>query len=91
MELDNHFYIEEHTLQPLVREISKDIDETLDKIIEQHSILRGLISTLKVAPKTDEPLNKFAAVLEDYFKPEERVLFPRIKEELSRDDLLKLA
>ncbi len=91
MELENHFYIEEHALQPLVRGISKEIDETFDKVIEQHITLKDLISNLKDTSSKEEPLNKFANALEEHIKLEERVLFPMIKKELSRDELLKLA
>ncbi len=89
-ELVNHFYIEEQVLQPLVRGISKEIDEIFDKILEEHKTIGELINSLKVEVDLEKKLDKIATDLENHIKCEERILFPKIQEALSEQELESL-
>jgi iron-sulfur cluster repair protein YtfE (RIC family) len=91
MELENHFYIEENILQPLVRGISREVDLTFDIIIEQHKNIGEIISSLKDGTDLEERLDRAAKALEEHINFEENVLFPKIQDALSPEELAELA
>ena len=90
-ELANHFYIEEHILQPLIRGISNEIDKLFNELIEQHKLISDLINSLKDNMDLENKLNNISAALEHHINQEERVLFPKIQETLSVHELEMLS
>ncbi len=90
-ELVNHFYIEENVLQPLVRNISKEISEIFDRILDEHKKITELVDSLKQETDLENKLDNIAAALEDHIKFEERIFFPKIRETLNEDQLKELA
>ena len=90
-ELENHFYIEEHVLQPVVTGISKELDMIFTELIDEHNELRKMIEHLRNGKNLEEKLDRFGSMLEDHIKNEERNFFPKIQEALSEDELEKLS
>ena len=90
-ELVNHFYIEEQILQPLVRGISKEIDGLFDNLINEHKLIGDLVKSLNDRTDLENKLDKISTALENHINQEERVLFPKIQETLSEDELETLS
>ncbi len=90
-ELENHFYIEEHVLQPEITGISSEIDEIFKKLVEEHDAMRKMIKQLKNGKDLEDKLDKFGRLLEEHVKNEERNFFPKIQDALSEDELKNLA
>ena len=90
-ELVNHFYIEEHVLQPLVKGISNEIDKLFNQLIDEHKLISELIISLKDKIDVENKLDKISAALENHINQEERVLFPKIQETLSEQELEMLS
>ena len=86
-ELVNHFYIEEQILQPLVRGFSNEIDKLFDNLIDEHKLIGDLIKSLNDKTDLENKLDKVSAALERHIDQEERVLFPKIQETLSENEL----
>lgn len=91
MELENHFYIEENTLYPLIKGVSNEIDEIFQIIIEEHRFISMLVESLRTNADLEDKLDRIAIVLEKHIKHEERILFPKVKDSLSKEALIKLA
>lgn len=90
-ELVNHFYIEEQILQPLVRGISKEIDGLFDDLINEHKLIGDLVKSLNDKIDLENKLDKVSTALENHINQEERVLFPKIQETLSEEELETLS
>ena len=90
-ELVNHFYIEEQILQPLVRGFSSEIDKLFDNLISEHKLIGDLVKSLKDKTDLENKLDKVSAALEKHINQEERVLFPKIQETLSEQELETLS
>ncbi len=90
-ELDNHFYLEEHVLQPEIAGINSEIDMLFKKLVDEHNGMRKMVKQLKSGKDLEDNLDKFGRLLEDHVKNEERNFFPKIQEALSEDELEKLA
>jgi iron-sulfur cluster repair protein YtfE (RIC family) len=90
-ELENHFYLEENILQPEIKGISKEIDKLLDDMVKQHREIEALVKSLKNNKGLVNKLDKLGKALEGHISMEERVLFPKIQETLSVNDLEVLA
>jgi|GEM_PF-5541458 hemerythrin superfamily protein len=88
MELENHFYIAENTLYTWV---SNKIDEIFQIVIEEHKSISMLVESLRTNADLEDKLDRIAIVLENHIKLEERILFPKVKDSLSKDALMKLA
>ena len=91
LELENHFYIEEHVLQPEVEGISTETDEIFKHLVKEHDAIRDIIKLLKHGQDLEENLDRFGNLLEEHIKNEERNFFPKIQRILSEDALEKLA
>ncbi len=91
IELDNHFYLEEHILQPLVRGINKDIDDMLDEMIDDHNKIRAMVESLKDGTNLSGKLMKLGSYMEEHIRKEERIMFPKVQESLSEQELEELA
>ncbi len=90
-ELANHFYLEEHIFQPLTKGISEEIDELLEKMKAEHKNIELLVRSLKNKTDLENKLNLISSALENHIQLEERILFPKIKESLSEEELEALA
>jgi iron-sulfur cluster repair protein YtfE (RIC family) len=90
-ELENHFYLEEHILQPELKGVSIDIDRLLDDMVTQHRKIEKIVKSLKNNKNLINKLDKLGIALENHIKQEESVLFPKIQETLSRQELESLA
>ncbi len=90
-ELENHFYLEENILQPELRGISKEIDKLLDDMVNQHREIEAIVKSLRTGKRLAGKIDKFGKSLDNHINHEERVLFPKIQETLSRQELETLA
>ena len=90
-ELANHFYLEEQILFPLVRGLSEEIDGIINRIVDEHQFVTELVKELNFKTDLENKLDRISRVLEEHIKLEERVLFPKIHEALSDNELTALA
>ena len=90
-ELENHFYLEENILQPELKGVSIEIDRLLDEMVKQHRKIERIVKSLKSNKNLINKLDKLGIALENHIKQEESVLFPKIQETLSRQELESLA
>ena len=90
-ELENHFYIEEHILQPAVTGISIEIDEIFKEIVKDHHEIEEKVDALKDEKDLVRKLDSLGKSIEAHVQKEERVLFPKIQEILSEEELETLA
>jgi hemerythrin-like domain-containing protein len=81
-ELAPHFQLEER----LVFSLKRPGDEQTGKALEQHANLRNVITMMKSKPETDKAdLRRFAELLDDHIRFEERELFPYIEQTADPD------
>ncbi|MHB8581011.1 MAG: hemerythrin domain-containing protein [Ignavibacteriaceae bacterium] len=90
-ELVNHFYLEEQILLPLLKGISKEIDEISNRLVDEHNFLSELFDELKFKTDLENKLDRISKVLEAHIQFEEKVFFPKIQETLSKEELAALA
>jgi len=90
-ELANHFYLEEQVLQPLTKGISKEIDELLLTMLNEHKYIERLVNSLKDKTDLENKLDLIAKAIESHIQLEERILFPKIQEALTAPELESLA
>ncbi len=90
-ELVNHFYLEEQILLPLLKGISKEIDEMSNRLVDEHIFVTELVDELKFKIDLENKLDRISKVLEAHIQFEERVFFPKIQETLSEEELTALA
>lgn len=90
-ELENHFYIEESVLLPEVTGISKEIDEILKDVDNEHKEIGKMVNSLNDEKDLSKKLNDLGKCLEAHVNKEERELFPKIQETLSEQELEELA
>lgn len=84
--LQQHFELEENILAshfPLT-------DPLFSKMMEDHTIIRGLVDTAKINPATDI-ISRLADTIYDHVRFEERTLFPYAEKELAGEQLQKIA
>lgn len=89
-ELLNHFYLEEQILLPLVRGYSGEIDEILNRLLDEHKFITELVEELRFKTDLEDKLDRISKVLEAHIQLEERILFPKIRETLNEDELALL-
>jgi hemerythrin-like domain-containing protein len=86
-ELDQHFNEEEDFVFPYLTNKSKEIDELVAEILSEHKILKKSILTLDDNEQLIENMDKIGFLLEAHIRKEERVLFEKIPEILSEEEL----
>ena len=86
-ELDQHFKEEEDFVFPYITNKSKEIDELVTEILSEHKILKKSILTLEVNEELIENMDKIGYLLEAHIRKEERVLFEKIPQVLSEEEL----
>jgi iron-sulfur cluster repair protein YtfE (RIC family) len=89
-ELSRHFDEEENLLYPFVKGKNSSIDKLFDEIINEHKIIREIISSLADNINIEEKLDRLGKLLASHIRKEERQLFPSIQEQFNEEDLLTL-
>lgn len=86
-ELNQHFSDEEEFVFPYLTNRSKEIDELVTEILSEHKILKHSILTLADNVQLIENMDNIGFLLEAHIRKEERVLFEKIPELLSEEEL----
>lgn len=86
-ELDQHFKEEEEFVFPHLTNKSKEIDELVTEILSEHQILQNSILSLKDDSNLIDNMDKIGYLLEAHIRKEERVLFEKIPQVLSEEEL----
>lgn len=86
-ELEQHFKEEEEFVFPYLSHKSKDIDELVTEILSEHKILKNSILSLKDDENLIDQMDKIGYLLEAHIRKEERVLFEKIPQVLSEEEL----
>jgi iron-sulfur cluster repair protein YtfE (RIC family) len=89
-DLSIHFNTEEKILFPFLNGKNKLIDELIDDLINDHSRLAEKISLLDTSDNHEQLLDETGHLLECHIRKEERVLFQKIQEVLSEEELIEL-
>jgi len=85
-EIGVHFSAEEQVLFPAARHFSELIS-LVDELIAEHALLRESFSRAEARNMTSEGLPAFAQQLSAHIRKEERQLFERMQQSMSREDL----
>lgn len=86
-ELDQHFKEEEEFVFPHLTNKSIEIDELVTEILSEHQILQNSILSLKDDSNLIDNMDKIGYLLEAHIRKEERVLFEKIPQVLSEEEL----
>jgi hemerythrin superfamily protein len=93
-ELAVHAAIEEVAFYPFVKGVSEDLTEDVLESLEEHHVVKWLLSELERMSPTDERFDAKVTVLIEnvrhHVKEEEQEMFPRLRQLLSRSDLQEL-
>jgi iron-sulfur cluster repair protein YtfE (RIC family) len=89
-ELKKHFHAEENILFPFLTGKNNLIDELIDDLIRDHNKVAENIVLLETHPDSEKLLDDTARLLECHIRKEERVLFQKIQEVLSDEELNEL-
>ncbi len=89
-ELVKHFTNEEEVLYPAVKNKSNEIDELFEEIISEHKKIKQLVVQLESGENKSDILNELGVLLELHIRKEERVLFEKIQNLLSDEELTQL-
>ncbi len=89
-ELIKHFEDEEKILFPVVNGKDDEIDNLFEEIITEHKKIKQLISQLKSDEDVENTLDELGSILESHIRKEERILFGKIQEILTEDELTAL-
>lgn len=89
-ELVKHFKNEEDILYPAVKNKSNEIDELFEDIISEHNKIKQLVVQLESGEKNSDILNELGVLLELHIRKEERLLFEKIQNLLSDEELTQL-
>jgi hypothetical protein len=93
MELDVHAHIEETILYPVLKEIEKTRDITLEGI-EEHRLVKQLLIELEQMPKdTEQWTAKFTVLkenVEHHVEEEEGEMFKQARSALSKEEIEQL-
>ena len=89
-ELIKHFEDEEKILFPVVNGKDDEIDNLFEEIITEHKQIKELINHLKSDENDENTLDELGHILESHIRKEERILFGKIQEVLTEDELTAL-
>lgn len=89
-ELKKHFLEEENILFPFVTGKNNLIDELIDDLIKDHNKVAANMALLDSHDDSEKLLDDTARLLECHIRKEERVLFQKIQEVLSDEELNEL-
>jgi len=88
--LKQHFHAEENILFPFLTGKNNLIDELIDDLIKDHNRLAENIAMLDDHHDSEKLLDETGRLLELHIRKEERVLFQKIQEVLSEEELIEL-
>jgi iron-sulfur cluster repair protein YtfE (RIC family) len=85
-ELVAHMVIEEHVFYPRVKELMKDM---ISESFEEHAVARFELGRLLQATGTEKKTRALVLkeLLEHHIKEEEEEMFPKVRKEISKEDL----
>jgi hemerythrin superfamily protein len=90
-ELAVHAAVEEQVFYPAVRQAAPDLDHEILEGIEEHHIVKWSLSELEGLSPEDENFGaKMSVLIENvrrHVKEEEKVIFPRTRKALTRQEL----
>jgi hemerythrin superfamily protein len=90
-ELAVHAAVEERVFYPAVRQAAPELDHEILEGIEEHHIVKWSLSELEGLPPEDENFEAKVSVLIEnvrrHVKEEEKVIFPRARKALTRQEL----
>jgi iron-sulfur cluster repair protein YtfE (RIC family) len=86
-ELEKHFLEEEEILFPAAEGKDAEVDSLIEEMLDEHSTMRELVSILRKKIDVEDNLDKLGHVLEKHIRKEERILFKKIEEILSEEQL----
>jgi iron-sulfur cluster repair protein YtfE (RIC family) len=89
-DLKKHFNAEENILFPFVTGKNNLIDELIDDLIRDHNKLAEYMVMLDSHDDSEKLLDDTGRLLECHIRKEERVLFQKIQEVLSEEELNEL-
>ena len=89
-ELIKHFEDEEKILFPMVRGKDDEIDNIFEKILTEHIKIKQLFNQLELNENVEDTIDELGHLLESHIRKEERILFERIQEILTVDELTSL-
>ena len=93
-ELAVHAAIEEVAFYPFVKGVSEDLTDDVLESLEEHHVVKWLLSELEgMDPKAERFDAKVTVLIENvrhHVEEEEQEMFPRIRKSLSRSDLQDL-
>jgi hemerythrin superfamily protein len=93
-ELAVHAAIEEVALYPYVKGVSSDLTDDVLESLEEHHVVKWLLSEIEGMDPKDERFDAKVTVLIEnvrhHVKEEEQEMFPRLRQELSRTQLQEL-
>ena len=93
-ELSVHAVIEEQVLYPAAREAIPDEEDTVLEALEEHHVVKIVLSELEKLPAEAERFDAKVTVLMEnvrhHVKEEEQELFPALRKALGRSRLLEL-
>jgi len=89
-ELIKHFTDEEKILFPVVNGKDDGIDELIEEIKTEHKNIKQLINWLESDEDVENTLDQLGNMLESHIRKEERVLFMKIQEILTGDELTSI-
>jgi iron-sulfur cluster repair protein YtfE (RIC family) len=86
-ELIKHFEDEETILFPTVTGKNDEIDNIVEEIISEHMRINQIINRLESDEDIENTLDELGHLLESHIRKEERILFMKIQEILTADEL----
>jgi len=89
-DLEQHFIEEEEILFPAVEGRDAETDDLIEEILEEHCLMRDIIFNLRYGIEVEANLDLMGRTLENHIRKEERILFKRIEEVLTEEELIRL-
>lgn len=89
-DIEKHFHAEENILFPFLTGKNTLIDELIADLVSEHKKLAENIGQLDTHHDSEKLLDETGCLLERHIRKEERVLFQKIQEVLSDEELNEL-
>ena len=89
-ELVKHFEDEEKILFPSVIKRNDEVDDLVEEAISEHRKIESLIDDLRRKNDVADLLDELGRLLENHIRKEERILFPKVEEILSDEELANI-
>ena len=86
-ELANHFHEEEEVLIPFIIGRNNELDDLLSEIFAEHKQIKILVDLIEKKFNLADNLNELGELLSLHIRKEERILFPKIQEVFTSEEL----